>query len=94
MKRWDAAQNGAIYKDILSLQGDSLPIYALESFAIIVDNQIQNELLRELVLSHAEIARELELAFERIKESEARLIEAQQIAMMGRWDIDHTTKKR
>ena len=94
MKRWDAARDGSIYEDILHLQDDTLSIYALESYAIIVDNQIQNELLRELVLSHAEIARELELAFERIKQSEASLNEAQQIAMMGRWDIDHTTKKR
>lgn len=94
MKRWDAAHDGSIYEDILHLQDDTLSIYALESYAIIVDNQIQNELLRELVLSHAEIARELELAFERIQESEARLNEAQQIAMMGRWDIDHNTKKR
>ena len=94
MKRWDAARDGSIYEDILHLQDDTLSIYALESYAIIVDNQIQNELLRELVLSHAEIARELELAFERIQESEARLNEAQQIAMMGRWDIDHRTKKR
>ena len=94
MKRWDASRDGAIYEDILNLQGDTLPIYALESYAIIVDNQMQNQLLRELVLSHAEIARELELAFERIQESEARLNEAQQIAQLGRWDIDHATKTR
>ena len=91
MKRWDASRDGAIYEDILSLQGDALPIYALESYAIIVDNQIQNELLRELVLSHAEIAQELEAAFQRIKRSEARLREAQQIALMGHWDIDYRT---
>lgn len=94
MKRWDAAHDGAIYEDILSLEGDTLPVYALESYAIIVDNQIQNELLRELVLSHAEISGELELAYQRIKESEARLNEAQQIALMGRWDIHHVTQKR
>ncbi|MPM65796.1 hypothetical protein SDC9_112698 [bioreactor metagenome] len=43
--------------------------------------------MRKLVLSHAEIARELE-------SSEKRLAEAQQIALLGRWDIDYRTNKR
>jgi len=56
MNRWDALRDGKIYQDIMKLEDSTLSIYALESYAIIVDNVIQNDLLRDLVLSHAEIA--------------------------------------
>ena len=82
MKRWDAAKDGQIYRDIQALENPTLSLYALESYAIIVDNMIQEELFRKLVLSHAEIAGDL-------AESEKRLNEAQHIAHIGRWDIDH-----
>ena len=91
MKRWDAARDGAIYQDILALENPTLSIYALESFAIIVDNMLQNELLRGLVLSHAEIARDLEETNMRLAESEKLLSEAQQIAYIGRWDVTYET---
>ncbi|MEZ4509339.1 MAG: PAS domain-containing protein [Eubacteriales bacterium] len=91
MKRWDAARDGAIYQDILALENPTLSIYALESFAIIVDQQEQNDLLRNLVLSHAEIARDLEETYNRLSESEKLLSEAQQIANIGRWDYDMRT---
>lgn len=94
MKRWDAASDGAIYEGIQSLENPTLPLYALESYAIIVDNEIQEELFRKLVLSHAEIARDLELVNERLAESEKRLTEAQQIARIGRWDIDYRNNTR
>jgi putative two-component system response regulator len=94
MKRWDAARDGAIYRDILALENPTLSIYALESFAIIVDSMAQNELLRNLVLSHAEIARDLEETNQRLVESESRLHEAQHIARIGRWDIDLRTQSR
>lgn len=87
MKRWDIAQNGAIYEDILSIKSDTLSIYALESFAKLVDSSVQDELMRNLVLSHAEIARELEA-------SKQRLTEAHQIARLGRWDINYKTDTR
>ena len=61
MNRWDAAHDGAIYRDILSLESEALSIYALESYAKLVDSTIQDELMRNLVLSHADIARELEI---------------------------------
>ena len=91
MKRWDAARDGAIYEDILALENPSLSIYALESYAIIVDNVVQNELLRTLVLSHADIARDLEETNLRLAESEKLLSEAQKIASIGRWDYDMRT---
>ena len=87
MKRWDAARDGQIYRDIQALENPTLSLYALESYAIIVDNMIQDELFRKLVLSHAEIAGSL-------AQSEQRLSEAQHIARIGRWDIDHTQDVR
>jgi putative two-component system response regulator len=94
MKRWDSARDGAIYCDIQELDNPALSLYALESFATIVDSTIQNDLYRRLVLSHAEIARDLEVVYQRLLESERLLAEAQQIARIGRWDIDYRTDKR
>ncbi len=84
MNRWDAAHDGAIYRDILSLESEALSIYALESYAKLVDSTIQDELMRNLVLSHADIARELEI-------SESLLNEAQRIAKLARWDVNMET---
>ena len=70
MKRWDSARDGRIYEDIQSLNDDVLSLYALESYAIIEDNTIQNELFRKLVLSHSEIARRLEETNQSLEESE------------------------
>ena len=83
MKRWDAAKDGQIYRDIQALDNPTLSLYALESYAIIVDNVIQDELFRKLVLSHAEIADNLEETNQRLAESERRLNEAQHIARIG-----------
>ena len=94
MKRWDSAHDGKIYDEIQSLKGDTLSLYALESYAIIVDNTIQNELLRKLVLSHSDIARQFEETNQRLKESEKLLTEAQHIARIGRWDIDYANGTR
>ena len=76
MKRWDAEHDGEIYRDIQAQANPALSLYALESYAIIVDNAIQNELLRNLVLSHADIARRLEETNRRLAESEMLLQEA------------------
>ncbi|MDD4311164.1 MAG: HD domain-containing protein [Eubacteriales bacterium] len=94
MKRWDTARDGKVYNEIQSLKGDVLSLYALESYAIIVDNTIQNELLRKLLLSHSDIARQLEETNQRLKESEKLLTEAQHIARIGRWDIDYVNGTR
>lgn len=92
MRRWDAANDGKIYDDIQALENTALSLYALESFASIVDSTIQDELFRKLVLSHAEIAGSVEDMNQRLAESERRLREAQMIAHIGRWDIDYRAK--
>jgi putative two-component system response regulator len=94
MKRWDAEHDGEIYRDIQAQANPTLSLYALESYAIIVDNLVQEELFRNLVLSHAEIARSLEETNQLLALSERRLREAQQIAHIGRWDIDHVHDTR
>ena len=94
MNRWDALKDGAIYADIQSLKNPTLALYALESYASILDDNVQDELLTKLVLSHAEIARSLEETNRRLAESEASLSEAQHIAQIGRWDIDHVNGTR
>ena len=94
MKRWDAEHDGEIYRDIQAQSNPTLSLYALESYAIIVDNLVQEELFRNLVLSHAEIARSLEETNRLLAQSETRLKEAQQIAHIGRWDIDHVHDTR
>ncbi len=76
------------------MDNPTLSLYALESYAIIVDNVIQDELFRKLVLSHAEIADNLEETNQRLAESERRLNEAQHIARIGRWDIDYVNATR
>lgn len=94
MNRWDAAKDGEIYRDIQALEDPTLSLYALESFAVIVEDAIQEQLFRKLVLSHAEIAQNLELVNQQLAESEKRLTEAQQIARLGRWDIDYCNDTR
>jgi len=91
MKRWDAAKDGQIYRDIQALENPTLSLYALESYAIIVDSLIHEEVFRKLVLSHAEIAGNLEETNMRLVESEKLLSEAQQIAFIGRWDVTYET---
>ena len=94
MNRWDATRDGAIYEEIRALSSDTLSIYALESFAKLVDSKIQDDLMRELVLSHAEIAQKLEVTLKQLEISESRQKEAQQIAMLGRWDVNYVTGQR
>lgn len=73
--------------------GEENPIeeYALESFARQVDDNIQKELLTRLILDHSSIAREMEALYNNLSRSEAALKEAQQIAMLGRWDLNLKT---
>ena len=56
MKDWNTSDENAVYDDIRQLNSPCLPIAALESFANMLDDQMQSELFRKLILSHAEIA--------------------------------------
>lgn len=65
--------------------------YLLESFAKEIDLRHQTELLTKLILDHANIAKQLEdINIELTKNREA-LTEAQEIALLGRWDTNILT---
>lgn len=87
------------YEEVLHMPADALKspqltLHSLESFAAEVDAKVQRELLTQLILSHSEIACRLEETVVTLRRSEAALKEAQQIALLGRWDIDLLTGKR
>ncbi len=88
---WDFSQTNAIWEEIQGLEHPNLSVYALESFANIIDNRLQNDLFRKLIISHADIARRLEETIVRVENSESALKEAQEIAHLGRWDVNHQT---
>lgn len=62
--------------------------YALESFAKEIDFNRQTELLTHLILEHAEIAKKLEDINAELEQSREALAEAQEIALLGRWDTE------
>ena len=71
-------------------QGASeLELFAIESYAKEIDNHLDKELLKKLILDHAEVARSLETALSDLSASEAKLKEANRIALLGYWDIHH-----
>lgn len=68
-----------------------LKAYALESFAKEIDRQYQARLLMKLVLDHSSIAKRLEQLNHELLQSREMLAEAQEIALLGRWDLDPDT---
>jgi len=70
---------------------ETLTALCLESFAREVDHKIQNELLTRLILEHSSISKQLEALNRRLLRSEEMLVEAQKIAMLGRWDVYRDT---
>jgi putative two-component system response regulator len=78
-------------QDVLSneLRVDTdIKTYALESFANEIDDHNQKELLTKLVLDHASIAKDLEQLNNELSHSREVLAEAQEIALLGRWDMN------
>lgn len=81
-------------QDILSgdLRSDAeIQAYALESFAKEIDYHNQTELLTKLILDHSAIAKRLEQLNRELTHSREALAEAQEIALLGRWDIYPST---
>lgn len=80
-------------QDILSngLRSDTeMKTYALESFAKEIDYHNQTELLTKLILDYSSIAQRLEQLNKELTHSREVLAEAQEIALLGRWDINPT----
>lgn len=61
--------------------------YAIESFAREIDYHNQTKLLTKLILDHSYIAKRLEQLNKELSHSREMLAEAQEIALLGRWDI-------
>lgn len=70
---------------------DELMAYCIDSFAREVDYSIQNELLTRLILEHSSITRQLEVLNKQLSHSEEMLVEAHNIALLGRWDVYRDT---
>lgn len=66
----------------------NIQAYALESFAKEIDYHNQTELLTKLILDHSSIAKHLEQLNKELTHSREVLAEAQEIALLGRWDIN------
>ena len=66
-----------------SKAASELELFAIESYAKEVDDRLDKELLKKLILDHAEAARSLETALSALSVSEARLKEANRIALLG-----------
>lgn len=65
--------------------------HLLESFAKEIDLRHQTELLTRLILEHASIAKQLEDMNLELSNSREALTEAQEIALLGRWDTNVLT---
>lgn len=79
-----------ILSNSLCLNAD-LKAYALESFAKEIDYHNQTELLTKLIVDHSSIAKRLEQINKELAHSREVLAEAQEIALLGRWDINPTS---
>lgn len=86
MNHWEEQRKFILSDHFADQKLDEITAYCLESFAKEVDNHIQNELMRRLILDHSAIARQLEQLNSELKVREAMLIEAQKTALLGRWD--------
>jgi len=71
--------------------GYDVKAFALESFAKDIDDQNQQELLTKLILDHASVAKHIEQLNKELSHSREVLAEAQEIALLGRWDINPST---
>lgn len=71
-----------------SYRESDIMAYALESFAREIDSGLQTNLLMRLIRDHAAIAKRLEKINLELGSSREMLAEAQDIALLGRWDVD------
>lgn len=86
MNKLDLTPNNIFSNDSQTAQ--DFKIYALESFAREIDYQNQTELLTKLILDQSAISKRLEQLNKELEHSREVLDEAQEIALIGRWDMD------
>lgn len=93
MRNPDSLMNSILSESTTAQSNPLLQTYVLESFAKQVDTAIENELLKKLILDYATIAGQVDVLYRELVRSQEMLIEAQNIAMLGRWDVDRDSGK-
>lgn len=86
MKSNDMRLQNILSNGFIADRERDLTAYSLEGFGEAVDNRIENELLRSLILDHAVVADRLEVLNKELELNLKLLSEAQNIAMLGCWD--------
>lgn len=86
MSRHEATVQAIISQGLQSVA--DLQGYVLEGFAKEIDHHHQTELLTKLILEHSLIAKRLEQLNKELTHSREVLAETQEIAQLGRWDMD------
>jgi len=93
MRNPDSLMNSILSESTTAQSNPLLQTYVLESFAKQVDTAIENELLKKLILDYATIAGQVDVLYRELVRSQEMLVEAQNIAMLGRWDVDRDSGK-
>lgn len=93
MRNPDSLMNSILSESTTAQSNPLLQTYVLESFAKQVDTAIENELLKKLILDYATITGQVDVLYRELVRSQEMLIEAQNIAMLGRWDVDRDSGK-
>jgi response regulator RpfG family c-di-GMP phosphodiesterase len=65
----------------------------LDHFAKQVDNQIHTELVSEIMERYVEVSKQLEIKSRELEKSDASRREAQEIALIGNWELNLSTKQ-
>ena len=65
----------------------------LDHFAKLVDNQIHTALVSEIMERYVDVSKRLETKSRELEKSDASRREAQEIALMGNWELNLSTKQ-
>lgn len=92
MRRTDAALLGQ--RIVLEQPGSDEYVKALlDHFVKQVDNQIYTELVSEIMERYVDVSRQLEIKSRELEKSDSSRREAQEIALIGNWELSLGTKK-
>ena len=92
MTQIETMQHGLDFRLEELLYGAQYTKTALDSFAERVDNQIQNRLVSEVIERYVDVLRELEEKSHQLEVSDATRREAQEMALLGNWEMNLDTK--
>jgi len=93
MNKHDLQLQGILSKKVSEEGDNDILKYSLESFAREIDYNILKELLTRLIIDQSMLAMRLDALNKELIRSQEMLVEAQKIAMLGRWDAYAGTGK-